>query len=74
MSQEQLGQSRGVPTVELSIYFIQPEIYPTLKTTDPVLTHFYASDVIGGFITEDGSLWAQDGKLLARCRQIAIAL
>ena len=74
MSQENFGQSRGMPTIELSIYFIQPDIYPQLKTSDPVLARFQALETTEGFFTEDGDIWSADGRLLARVRQLAIAL
>lgn len=74
MQLEQFGKSHGMPTVELSIYFIQPAIYQNLEPTKPVLARFQCLETIEGFFTEDGDIWSENGDLLVRCRQIAIAL
>lgn len=74
MSADQFNQSRGLPTIELSVYFIQPEIYSALDVSEPLLAHFHAPENIHGFFTEEGTIWSADGKLLARSRQFAISL
>ncbi len=73
MNPEDFQSSRGMPTVELSVYFIAPQNYAAIKGDEPVLARFEALEVYEGFFTEDGTIWSQQGQLLARARQIAIA-
>ena len=67
MSQEQFGKSRGMPTIELSVYFVQAEIYPQLKPTEPVLARFQARETLGGLFTEDGDIWSKNGQASRAC-------
>ncbi len=72
MKQEDFQSSRGMPTIELSIYFIAPQNYAAINGHDPVLARFETREAYEGFFTEDGDIWSQQGQLLARARQIAI--
>ena len=73
MSHESFQQSKGMPTIELSVYFVAPENYPRISQNDYLLARFQAREASQGFFTEDGDIWSQQGQLLARARQIAIA-
>ena len=73
MSHESFQQSKGMPTIELSVYFVAPENYPRISPNDYLLARFKAREASHGFFTEDGDIWSQQGQLLARTRQIAIA-
>ena len=72
MSHESFQQSKGMPTIELSVYFVAPENYPRISPNDYLLARFKAREASHGFFTEDGDIWSQQGQLLARARQIAI--
>ncbi len=60
----------GVPTIDLTIHFRdEPPAEP-----DWTFTRFTSRHAVGGYVEEDGELWASDGRLLAQSRQLAVAL
>jgi acyl-CoA thioesterase len=63
-----LTEPNAVPTIDLTIHFrgdlpLEP---------DYVLSTFETRLSAGGFIEEDGYIWARDGRLLAHSRQLAL--
>ena len=59
----------ALPTIDLTIHFrAQPRVAPG----ESVLTVFRSRHAGGGFVEEDGTLWAPDGTLLAQSRQLAL--
>ena len=58
-----------VPTIDLTIHFRRP----APEGPHPwVLGVFTSRVAAGGVVEEDGELWAEDGRLLAQSRQLAI--
>ncbi len=68
------GLGRGVPTIELSVYFIAPEACAPLRGDDWLLARFETPHVQEGFLVENGEIWSPGGILLARSRQIAVVV
>lgn len=65
-----IAEPLGVPTVDLTIHFRdEPPARP-----DWTFARFRSRHAAGGYIEEDGELWSSDGRLLAQCRQLAVAL
>lgn len=61
----------GVPTVDLTVHFRTSRVL----TADSYCLASFATGVADeGFLTEDGTLWASDGTLLAESRQLAVIL
>jgi acyl-CoA thioesterase len=60
----------GVPTVDLSIHFREEPP----RRPDWTFVRFRSRHATGGYVEEDGELWSSDGRLLAQCRQLAVAL
>jgi acyl-CoA thioesterase len=61
-----------VPTVDLTVHFRAP-----LRRSDPdelVLVRFHTDVIQDGFFEEDGTIWAQDGTVLAQSRQLGIVM
>ena len=63
-----LTEPDAVPTIDLTIHFrsdlpLEP---------DYVLSTFETRVSAGGFIEEDGYIWARDGRLIAHSRQLAL--
>lgn len=58
-----------VPTIDLTVHFRASEPEPS---DDWVLVRFEARVSAGGFLEEDGYIWARDGRLLAHSRQLAL--
>ena len=63
-----LTEPDAVPTIDLTIHFrgdlpLEP---------DYVLSTFETRMSAGGFIEEDGYIWARDGRLIAHSRQLAL--
>jgi acyl-CoA thioesterase len=63
-----LTEPDAVPTIDLTIHFrgdlpLEP---------DYVLSTFETRLSTGGFIEEDGYIWARDGRLIAHSRQLAL--
>lgn len=63
-----------VPTVDLTIHFRAELPHPGLAPDDFVLASFRTTVATGGFLEEDGEVWAPDGTLLAQSRQLATVL
>lgn len=63
-----------VPTVDLTIHFRTQLPHPGLAPDDFVLASFRTTVAAGGFLEEDGEIWAPDGTLLAQSRQLATVL
>ena len=63
-----------VPTVDLTIHFRTELPHPGLAAADFVLASFRTTVAAGGFLEEDGEVWAPDGTLLAQSRQLATLL
>lgn len=64
----------GVPTVDLTIHFLRPLPHPGTDAGTDYLCRFWTDTAAGGYLVEDGELWAPDGTLLARSRQLAATL
>jgi acyl-CoA thioesterase len=63
-----------VPTVDLTIHFRSDLPHPGLADDAFVLAQFRSTVAAGGFLEEDGEIWAPDGTLLAQSRQLATVL
>src|SRR3954449_902703 len=63
-----LGGPDAVPTVDLTIHFRADLPLPA----DFVLVTFETRLSAGGFVEEDGWIWARDGQLIAHSRQLAL--
>lgn len=63
-----------VPTVDLTIHFRAALPHPGLAPDAFVLATFRSTVAAGGFLEEDGEVWAPDGTLLAQSRQLATIL
>lgn len=63
-----------VPTVDLTIHFRSDLPHPGLADDAFVLASFRTTVAAGGFLEEDGEIWAPDGTLLAQSRQLATIL
>ncbi|MGZ6886675.1 MAG: acyl-CoA thioesterase [Acidimicrobiia bacterium] len=63
-----------VPTVDLTIHFRADLPHPGLAPDAFVLASFRSTVAAGGFLEEDGEVWAPDGTLLAQSRQLATIL
>jgi acyl-CoA thioesterase len=63
-----------VPTVDLTIHFRSELPHPGLAPDAFVLASFRTTVAAGGFLEEDGEIWAPDGTLLAQSRQLATVL
>jgi acyl-CoA thioesterase len=63
-----------VPTVDLTIHFRNELPHPGLAADQFVLASFRTTVATGGFLEEDGEVWAPDGTLLAQSRQLATVL
>jgi acyl-CoA thioesterase len=63
-----------VPTVDLTIHFRSDLPHPGLADDAFVLASFRTTVAAGGFLEEDGEIWAPDGTLLAQSRQLATVL
>lgn len=59
-----------VPTIDLTVH-IRSEI-PALRPEEWLLVSFESKVAQGGFLEEDGYIWAPDGKLLAQSRQLSL--
>ncbi|MCP4003248.1 MAG: thioesterase family protein [bacterium] len=64
--------SRGVPTIELTVHFRAPQIALVVKPDEFYLMRFRTGTAHDGFLEEDGEIWSQDGVLLAQSRQLAL--
>ena len=65
---------RGIPTVELSVYFRAPLPLRGARPDDFLLAVFESRVLQKGFIEEDGEIWSRDGVLMAQSRQLALLL
>jgi acyl-CoA thioesterase len=63
-----------VPTVDLTVHFRADLPHPGLAPDAFVLAAFRTTVAAGGFLEEDGEVWAPDGTLLAQSRQLATVL
>ena len=68
---EVLTERAGAPTIDLTIHF-RAELPPGGLADQPVLGRFRTAAASGGFIEEDGVVFAADGTLLAQSRQLAL--
>jgi acyl-CoA thioesterase len=64
----------GVPTVDLTIHFLRPLPRAGTDGDTHYRCRFWTDTAAGGYLVEDGELWAPDGALLARSRQLAATL
>lgn len=69
-----LDEAVIIPTVDLTIHFRTALPHPGLAADDFVLASFRTTVASGGFLEEDGEVWAPDGTLLAQSRQLATIL
>jgi acyl-CoA thioesterase len=62
----------AIPTLDLTIHFRAALPLVEARPGDWSLAHFSSRYARGGFVEEDGYIWAPDGTLLAQSRQLAI--
>ena len=60
------------PTLEYTVHFPTELPVPGAEEPDWTLIRLTADQARDGHFSEDGELWSRDGRLLARCRQIAL--
>jgi acyl-CoA thioesterase len=65
-----MTEPSAVPTVDLTIHFRSP---PPARP-EWCLVRFRSRHAEDGYVEEDGEVWAQDGRLLAQSRQLALVL
>ena len=65
-------ESRGVPTVELTVHFRAPEAAAAVAPGEHYLVRFTTRTSRDGFLEEDGEIWSARGVLLAQSRQLAL--
>lgn len=58
------------PTLEYTVHF--PCALPLDGSADWVFARLSADQAVDGHFSEDGELWSRSGRLLARCRQVAL--
>jgi acyl-CoA thioesterase len=63
-----LTEPNAVPTIDLTIHFRGD----LPLAPDYVLSTFESRLSAGGFVEEDGAIWARDGRLIAHSRQLAL--
>ena len=68
------GSPIGVPTVDLTIHFLRPLPHPGTDASTSYTCRFHSDVITGGYLVEDGELWAPDGTLLAVSRQLAVVV
>lgn len=61
-----------MPTIDLTIHFRDPAAIAAVAAGDAVLGVFSSTHAAGGYVEEDGQLWAPGGALLAQSRQLAL--
>ncbi len=64
----------GVPTIDLTIHFRNPQAALEASPDEPVLGIFESEFAAGSFVEEDAQLWSPGGVLLAQSRQLAALL
>lgn len=64
----------GAPTVELTVHLLRPLPHPGTDAETAYRCRFITETATRGHLIEDGELWAPDGTLLARSRQLALAV
>jgi acyl-CoA thioesterase len=64
----------GVPTVDLTVHLLRPLPHHGTDAGTDYVCRFVTDVAAGGHLLEDGELWAPDGTLLARSRQLAVVL
>jgi acyl-CoA thioesterase len=62
----------GVPTVELTIHFLDRAAAQRLAPDSWCIVAFVTDTATDGFLTEEGRIWSSEGALLAHSRQLAI--
>jgi acyl-CoA thioesterase len=60
----------AAPTIELTVHFRAP----LPAAGEWVLGVFETKVARDGFFEEDGTLWTEDGELIAQSRQLALAI
>jgi acyl-CoA thioesterase len=68
------NQQMVVPTIDLTVHFRAALPHPTLGPEGFLFAVFRTNVAAGGFLEEDGEVWAPDGTLLAQSRQLAAML
>jgi acyl-CoA thioesterase len=66
--------SAGVPTIDLSVHILAPDLISELGVDDYVLVRFETQTVRRGYLEEDGEIFSPSGRILARARQVAVVL
>ena len=67
-----LTEQVRAPTLEYTVHFPRQLPTPDNDKSDWYLVRLTADEAHDGHFSEDGELWSRDGKLLARCRQMAL--
>ncbi|MEX0941011.1 MAG: thioesterase family protein [Pseudomonadales bacterium] len=74
MMAKNLPERLHAPTVDHSVHFMTSLPYKGMSISDFVLVEFKTEVASEGYLIEDGCMWAPDGTLLARSRQLAIMM
>ena len=64
----------GVPTIDLTIHFRNPQAALETSPEDPVLGVYVSQLAAGSFVEETGEIWSPEGVLLVQLRQLAAIL
>jgi len=62
------------PTVDHSVHFMQSLPLASIAADDFILVEFTTEVASEGYLIEDGRMWAPDGTLIARSRQLAVLM
>lgn len=74
MMARSLPEKLHAPTVDHSVHFMTSLPYQGMASDDFMLVEFRTEVASEGYLIEDGCMWAPDGTLLARSRQLAIIM
>lgn len=69
-----LTEPEWVPTVELTVNFLDELPVPGARPDDWYAVMFEAPAAEGGYWREEGSVWSREGRLLARSSQLSVFL
>jgi len=64
----------GVPTIDLTIHFRNPQAALETSPEEPVLGVYESELAAGSFVEETGTIWSPEGTILAQSRQLAALL
>lgn len=71
---KELPRPMHAPTIDHTVHFTHSVPLDTMAIDDFLLVAFETRIAQDGYLVEDGCIWAPDGTLLARSRQLAILM